>query len=88
MLMLSDAVESASRTLVEPTPARIENLVEQLTRKRLDDGQFDECGLTLQELQRVGASLIQSLTAAYHGRVNYPGQETARRVFFMYRSPP
>ncbi|MEO1495815.1 MAG: HDIG domain-containing metalloprotein [Planctomycetota bacterium] len=77
VLMLSDAVESASRTLVEPTPARIENLVEQLTRKRLDDGQFDECGLTLQELQRVGASLIKSLTAVYHGRVKYPGQETA-----------
>lgn len=77
VLMLADAVESASRTLVEPTPARIENLVEQITRKRLDDGQFDECGLTLQEVERIGTSLIKSLTAVYHGRVKYPGQETA-----------
>ncbi|TWT47317.1 HD family phosphohydrolase [Botrimarina hoheduenensis] len=77
VLMLTDAVESASRTLVEPTPSRIENLVEQLTRKRLDDGQFDECGLTLEELRLIGASLIKSLTAVYHGRVKYPGQETA-----------
>jgi len=77
VLMLADAVESASRALVEPTPSRIENLVEELTRKRLDDGQFDECGLTLQELHTIGESLIKSLTAVYHGRVKYPDQETA-----------
>lgn len=77
VLMLSDAVESATRALKEPTPSRIENIVEDLSMKRLLDGQFDECGLTLQELQRVGESLVKSLTAVYHGRVKYPGQETA-----------
>ena len=77
VLMLADAVESASRALVEPTPARIESLVEELTRKRLDDGQFDECGLTLQEVHTIGESLVKSLTAVYHGRVKYPDQETA-----------
>lgn len=77
VLMLSDAVESASRTLVEPTPSRIENLVEELTRKRLDDGQFDECGITLREVHTIGESLVKSLTAVYHGRVKYPDPETA-----------
>ena len=77
VLMLADAVESATRALKEPTPARIENIVEQLSMKRLLDGQFDECGLTLQELQKIGESLVKSLTAVYHGRVKYPGQETA-----------
>ena len=77
VLMLADAVESASRSLVEPTPSRIENLVEEITRKRLDDGQFDECDLTLEEVRQIGDSLIKSLTAVYHGRVKYPGQETA-----------
>lgn len=77
VMMLADAVESASRALREPTPSRIENLVEELTRKRLDDGQFDECGLTLQEVHTVGESLIKSMTAVYHGRVKYPDQETA-----------
>jgi putative nucleotidyltransferase with HDIG domain len=77
ILMLADAVESASRVLVEPTPARIENLVEDISRKRLLDGQFDECGLTLEEVSRIGDSLVKSLTAVYHGRVKYPGQETA-----------
>jgi putative nucleotidyltransferase with HDIG domain len=72
ILMLSDAVESASRVLVEPTPARIESLVEEITMKRLLDGQFDECGLTLEEVHRVRQSLVKSLTAVYHGRVKYP----------------
>jgi cyclic-di-AMP phosphodiesterase PgpH len=77
VMMLSDAVESASRTLTEPTHSRIENLVEEIAMKRLLDGQFDECGLTLQELRIIQGSLIKSLTAVYHGRVKYPDQETA-----------
>jgi putative nucleotidyltransferase with HDIG domain len=77
ILMLADAVESASRVLVEPTPARIENLVDEISRKRLLDGQFDECGLTLEDVRKIGDSLVKSLTAVYHGRVKYPGQETA-----------
>ncbi len=77
VLMLADAVESASRALKEPTPARIENIVEELSRKRLLDGQFDESGLTLEEVRKIGESLVKSLTAVYHGRVKYPGQESA-----------
>ena len=77
VLMLADAVESATRALKEPTPSRIENIVEDLSMKRLLDGQFDECGLTLKELRKIGESLVKSLTAVYHGRVKYPGQETA-----------
>lgn len=77
VLMLSDAVESASRVLVEPTPSRIENLVEEITMKRLMDGQFDDCDITLQDLRSVQDSLIKSLIAIYHGRVKYPEQRTA-----------
>ncbi|MEI6657853.1 MAG: HDIG domain-containing metalloprotein [Planctomycetota bacterium] len=77
VLMLSDAVESASRTLTEPTPSRIASLVHELAMKRLLDGQFDECGLTLEELGLIEQSLVKSLTAVYHGRVKYPDQRTA-----------
>ncbi|MSR26152.1 MAG: HDIG domain-containing protein [Planctomycetaceae bacterium] len=75
VLMLSDAVESASRALTEPTPARIQGLVQDLAMKRLLDGQFDECGLTLEELEIIEQSLVKSLTAVYHGRVKYPDQQ-------------
>ena len=77
VLMVADAVESASRTLAGPTPARIESLVHDIVMKRLLDGQFDECGITLQEVRTVEDSLVKSLTAVYHGRVKYPGQRTA-----------
>jgi putative nucleotidyltransferase with HDIG domain len=77
VLMLTDAVESASRTLTEPTPARIASLVHDLAMKRLLDGQFDDCGLTLEELGIIEQSLVKSLTAVYHGRVKYPDQRTA-----------
>ncbi|MCO6458469.1 MAG: HDIG domain-containing protein [Pirellulaceae bacterium] len=77
VLMLADAVESACRTLTDPAPARIESLVDDIAMKRLMDGQFDECGLTLKELQTVEESLVKSLTSVYHGRVKYPSQQTA-----------
>lgn len=77
VLMLADAVESASRTLVDPTSSRIESLVREISMKRLLDGQFAECGLTLEELRTLEDSLIKSLTAVYHGRVKYPDQQTA-----------
>lgn len=77
VMMLADAAESASRTLSEPTPARIASLVHELAQKRLNDGQFDECGLTLEELKTVEKSLVKSVTAVYHGRVKYPDQRTA-----------
>jgi membrane-associated HD superfamily phosphohydrolase len=76
VLMLADVVESASRALSDPTPARIESLVHDLAMKRLLDGQFDECGLTLQELRTIEDSLVKSLTAVYHGRVKYPEHQT------------
>ncbi len=77
VLMMADTVESAGRALSDPTPSRIENLVHELSMKRLLDGQFDECGLTLQELRRVERSLIKSLSAIYHGRIKYPDQQSA-----------
>jgi hypothetical protein len=77
VLMLADAVESASRTLVDPTPARIESLVRGLAEHRLHGGQFDESGLTLRELRTIERSMVMSLTAIYHGRLKYPEPRTA-----------
>ena len=75
--MLADAVESASRTLSEPAPKRIQSLVNEITLKRVLDGQFDECGLTMIEIRTVQESLVKTLTAVHHGRVKYPGQKKA-----------
>jgi putative nucleotidyltransferase with HDIG domain len=77
ILMVSDAVESASRALSDPTSARLEGLVSDLVDKRLRDGQFDECGLTLREIAEIRESLIKSLIGIYHGRIKYPEHRTA-----------
>ncbi len=77
VIMLADAIESASRTLSEPTPKRIQSLVKEITLKRVLDGQFDDCGLTMRELRSVQESLVKSLLAIHHGRIKYPDQKTA-----------
>lgn len=77
VMMLADTVESASRTLVDPTPSRIQNLVNAIAQKKVADGQFDECGLTFRQLDKIRSSLVKSLTAIYHARVKYPGSQPA-----------
>lgn len=72
IVMLTDACESATRTLVDPTPTKIETLVHTIAIKRLQDGQFDECDLSLKELSRIEDSLAKSLAAYHHGRIAYP----------------
>ena len=70
--MLGDSVEGAVRSLTEPTPTKIEAVVHNMALKRLQDGQFDECELSLRELSQIEASLSKSLAAHYHGRIAYP----------------
>lgn len=77
VMMLADAVESASRALREPTPARIEGLVHEIAKKKMDDGQFDECKITIEQLHSIEESLIKSLNATYHARVKYPEKTSA-----------
>jgi cyclic-di-AMP phosphodiesterase PgpH len=77
VLMLADAVESASRALVEPAPSTLKKLVHDILFKRLLDGQFDESGLTLSELKTVEDSLCKNLIALYHARIKYPDAKTA-----------
>jgi cyclic-di-AMP phosphodiesterase PgpH len=72
IVMLADCVEGAVRSLAEITPTKIEAVVHNMAMKRLQDGQFDECDLTLRELSKIEASLSVSLTAHYHGRIAYP----------------
>jgi putative nucleotidyltransferase with HDIG domain len=75
VVMLADAVESASRALAVPTPGSLRKLVHDLLMKRLLDGQFEESGLTLTELHLIEESLCKGLTALYHSRIKYPEPE-------------
>lgn len=72
IMMICDGVEGAARTLPDPNPARFEQLVHHMIQKRLTDGQFDECGVTLLDLNKIEVSIVRTLSAMYHGRIRYP----------------
>jgi membrane-associated HD superfamily phosphohydrolase len=69
---IADSVEAVTRSLAEPTPARIENVVHEVVMDKLLDHQLDECPLTLGDLKLVQESMTRVLTGIYHGRVKYP----------------
>lgn len=75
IMLLCDGIESAARTIEEPTPVRLEQLVHSIATSRLMDGQFDECHLTLSELARIEAAITKTLCAVYHRRIKYPQAE-------------
>jgi membrane-associated HD superfamily phosphohydrolase len=56
----------------ELTPTKIETAVHNIAMKRLQDGQFDECELSLRELSQIEASISKTLAAHHHGRIAYP----------------
>ena len=75
IVMIADSVESASRTIDEPTAGRLEGLVVDIARRKLDDGQFDECGITMADLRKIEISLTKSLAGIFHSRIKYPGRQ-------------
>ncbi|MFC1624098.1 HD family phosphohydrolase [Candidatus Omnitrophota bacterium] len=79
-VLLADSVEAASRTLDEPTPARIKGLVKKIINNKFIDGQLDECDLTLKDLERIAGVFTHILTGIFHTRVDYPeGPEEKER---------
>ncbi|MEO7933065.1 MAG: HDIG domain-containing metalloprotein [Chthoniobacterales bacterium] len=76
IISLADAVESASRSLVKPSPQRIEQLVNDIIESRIADGQLDECGMTLHEIRCIGESFRFSLKNMLHSRIAYPKEDS------------
>ncbi|MGA2439700.1 MAG: HDIG domain-containing metalloprotein [Tepidisphaeraceae bacterium] len=77
IVMLCDIVESACRTLAEPTASRLEAKVQELAKLRLEDGQFEQCDLTLRDLDQIENAITKTLLGIYHGRIVYPSAEPA-----------
>ena len=73
IMMIADSCEAAARSLSEPNPENIRFIVTKIIDAILQDDQLDECDLTLRELTQIRESMIKSLIAIYHSRVDYPG---------------
>jgi cyclic-di-AMP phosphodiesterase PgpH len=65
-------VEAASRSLVDPTPARIQGMVQKVINNVFSDGQLDECELTLRDLHVIAKSFNKTLSGIFHQRIEYP----------------
>ncbi len=81
VVMLADSVEAASRTLKDPPPSRIRNLIEQIIDERFKGGELDEAPLTLSDLSKIASAFHKVLLGRFHGRIDYPttvnGNESA-----------
>jgi putative nucleotidyltransferase with HDIG domain len=73
IMMIADSCEAAARSLAEPTPENVRYIVTRIIDAILTDDQLDECDLTLRELRQIRESMIKSLVAIYHSRIDYPG---------------
>lgn len=71
IVMLADACESAVRALKNPTLSSVEDRVDKIFRQRVDDGQFNECPLSFQELQTVRDTFVRVLRGIQHNRIEY-----------------
>jgi hypothetical protein len=70
--------DTGTSPLADPTPSRIETLVRTLANRRLLDGQFDDCELTLRELNIIVESVSRTLASMFHARIAYPAGESSR----------
>ena len=72
IIMLSDSIEAASRTLEDNSEESIRNLINRITNDKISDNQLDECPLTFQELHKIKEKLLEILKATHHLRIKYP----------------
>jgi len=78
IIMIADSVEAAARTVKTPTPAKLRNMIDTIVTRIRDDGQFDECNITIRELNVVSESFVKVLTGIHHHRIAYPGYDFDR----------
>lgn len=72
LVMLADSVEAAARSMVKPSPAKIESLVQRIIQERMESRQFDDCNLTFKDLDRIKAAFLKVLGGIFHHRIEYP----------------
>ena len=79
IVLLADSVEAASRTLSDPTPAKIKAFVQRMINNKFVDGQLDECDLTLRDLNRIAESFQAILIGMFHKRTGYVIKDDEKR---------
>ncbi|HBL36032.1 MAG TPA: hypothetical protein DDZ55_04395 [Firmicutes bacterium] len=79
LVMLADSVEAAARAIGQPSSARLEVLVSNILKERLEGGQLDETNLTLRDIDKIKAAFLKVLGGIFHHRIKYPEIATPER---------
>lgn len=87
VLLLADAVESASRTLTDPTQGSIRALIDRLFEQRLQDDQLSQSTLNLRDLEVIASTFERMLTAVLHRRISYPSADEIKGLRRDGRDP-
>jgi putative nucleotidyltransferase with HDIG domain len=77
IIALADTVESASRSLKKPSPTKIRAMVDDLVNAKINDGQLNDCPLTLRDLAIVKESFTGTLRSMLHSRIDYPKDDAS-----------
>ena len=72
IISVADSVEAAVRSMKEPTSEKIQQLIRSVIQNRLQDGQFDECDISIKELKKIEVALCETLNGIFHSRIEYP----------------
>ena len=75
ILMLADSTEAAVRSINEPTKGKIEEMVNNIIKDKLNSGQLDDCDLTLKDLSKIRKCFLKALNGIYHQRIEYPTEK-------------
>lgn len=75
--MIADTVEATVKSIAKPTPKRIEDVVSDTIRHKIEDGQFDECELTMHEIHEVGEAILEAIVGFLGPRIEYPDAPAA-----------
>lgn len=75
VISICDSVEAAVRSLKEPSPEKIDEIVHAIIQKRLIDGQFNESPITVKEINLVHQTVCDTLKGIFHSRIQYPSEE-------------
>jgi membrane-associated HD superfamily phosphohydrolase len=75
--MIADSCEAAVRSMPDKSPQNVRAKIDQIIKDRISDGQFDECNITMQELNRVAEEFTNALSGVHHQRIEYPDLKKA-----------
>ncbi len=75
IIMLADGCESAVRSIENPDPAKVENVIDNIVNARIDDGQLDEAPITFSDITKLKEAFKSILLGQHHKRIRYPKQD-------------